>query len=178
MAENQVKVSAVKMHPHLGVKVSSDGMVFVKANPSHPAHWTKGTRNGSGYMIVSVDHKMYLIHRLVAETFIPNPDGKKQVDHINRDRSDNRVENLRWVTCSENLRNQESVDRINREGRTHKYEDRNKYQRELNHRRMREKKLAWMRFSDRCNHIVSKTLRDLLKPIKANQREWEVYGGY
>ena len=45
------------------------------------------------------------IHRLVALAFIPNPDSLPVVDHINGDRSDNRVENLRWVTHSENSNN-------------------------------------------------------------------------
>lgn len=45
---------------------------------------------------------MYRIHRLVAMAFIPNPDNKPCIDHINGDRLDNRVENLRWVTYSEN----------------------------------------------------------------------------
>ncbi len=42
------------------------------------------------------------IHRLVAEYFIPNPAGKKYVNHINCNRSDNRSENLEWCTAKEN----------------------------------------------------------------------------
>ena len=45
------------------------------------------------------------IHRLLALTFIPNPDNKSCVDHINRNTKDNRLENLRWATRTENARN-------------------------------------------------------------------------
>lgn len=46
--------------------------------------------------------KRFLIHRLLAEHFIPNPENKPCIDHINGDRSDNRIENLRWCTYKEN----------------------------------------------------------------------------
>lgn len=42
------------------------------------------------------------VHRMVAETFIPNPENKPQVDHIDTNRFNNRIDNLRWVTQSEN----------------------------------------------------------------------------
>ena len=56
----------------------------------------------NGYKTLSYKGKSYFVHRLVAQTFIPNPDGKEQVDHINGVRDDNHVENLRWCTRIEN----------------------------------------------------------------------------
>lgn len=69
----------------------------------------KLTINNDGYAVVHlhVNNKVIrrLAHRIVAESFIPNPNGKTEIDHINALRDDNRVVNLRWVTSSENSRN-------------------------------------------------------------------------
>ena len=63
-----------------------------------------------GYLIVGLckNKKNYTkrIHRLVGEAFIPNPNGKPLIDHIDRNRQNNNVKNLRWATQSENLQNQ------------------------------------------------------------------------
>ena len=62
-----------------------------------------------GYVIVDLraDDKRTSckIHRLVAKAFIVNPDNKAQVDHIDNDRQNNYVNNLRWATAQENRRN-------------------------------------------------------------------------
>jgi hypothetical protein len=63
--------------------------------------------NQSGYYIIRLCESGQIfrtIHSLVALTFIPNPENKPQVNHINGDKKDNRVENLEWVTNGENMK--------------------------------------------------------------------------
>ena len=69
----------------------------------------KSGTNTSGYPMVVLmkDRKMNtcVIHRLVANAFILNPENKKCVDHIDNHRSNNNLNNLRWATVSENSQN-------------------------------------------------------------------------
>lgn len=70
----------------------------------------KPTNNSEGYLQIYLsknkNRKKYLVHRLVAESFIPNPENKPFIDHINTIRNDNRADNLRWVTREENNNNE------------------------------------------------------------------------
>lgn len=68
----------------------------------------------NGYLTVLLwnnnESKRVNVHRLVALAYIPNPDNKPTVDHINWDRADNRVENLRWATRKEQGNNRSGKD--------------------------------------------------------------------
>lgn len=55
-----------------------------------------------GYMRVRIKGRHYKIHRLVAETFIPNPENKREVNHKDGNKLNNRADNLEWATRSEN----------------------------------------------------------------------------
>lgn len=76
----------------------------------------KPTENENKYLRINLSKndkpKTIKVHRLVAEAFIPNSENKPCIDHINTIRTDNRVENLRWVTYSENNLNPISLEKF------------------------------------------------------------------
>ena len=64
-----------------------------------------GCVNKYGYRTIKLNNKKYLYHRIIALMFLPNPDNLSEVDHINHDKLDNRVCNLRWVSRYDNMMN-------------------------------------------------------------------------
>lgn len=126
----------VKIHPTLGFKLASNGMVWMPKRGRFRVpqwHWTFGGLKASGYSQVGRNGKTYLVHRLIAETFLENPNGYPFVDHISRDISDNNVYNLRFCTPHQN-----QMNRCDNRGPNGKKE----YMREYNRRR-RAEKLDW-----------------------------------
>lgn len=89
-----------KFHPN-GYRVSNMGRTCGKRRGI-----TKGSHRSSGYMVIYDGNKMYQVHRLVLESFTSVDEGiNKFVDHIDGDRTNNRLDNLRWVTAKENAQN-------------------------------------------------------------------------
>lgn len=86
-------------------KINPDGQIISCIRKK--SRFLKICVSKNGYTKVELHNnckgKWHSVHRLVATTFIPNPENKPQVNHINGIKTDNRVENLEWVTMSENI---------------------------------------------------------------------------
>lgn len=87
--------------------ITDDGRVYsLNYRRSHKKVEKKQRTNRDGYKYINLHNntyrKTFKVHRLVALAFIPNPENKPEIDHINTIKSDNRLENLRWVTGEEN----------------------------------------------------------------------------
>lgn len=117
---NKNKIEVWKSHPYIvGVEASTFGNVRTlnkmvsNGRGTYPVKGRvlKQSENGHGYLHVGIqiDGKgtKKLIHRLVAQTFIPNPDNLPQVNHRDCNRKNNNVDNLEWCTASYNSKYRE-----------------------------------------------------------------------
>ena len=114
-AEKAVETDLSDFSPIPGYEnylISRNGKVYSLKSKRIMKHCIQG-----GYANVKIrkdnQNNSFGVHRLVAYVFIPNPENKLIVNHINSDRSDNRVENLEWVTHSENNLHASSMGRSN-----------------------------------------------------------------
>lgn len=95
------------------------------------------------------------VHRLLALAFIPNPENKPCIDHIDRDRTNNSLDNLRWVSYAENAENQDRVDQsiekygVRESGDRHAY---NSSYAKVNREKLTEKHRKWAAANrEHCN---------------------------
>jgi hypothetical protein len=65
----------------------------------------KPTLNSIGYLRINLNKKQYLVHRLLALQFLPNPNNFPMIDHIDRNSQNNNLDNLRWCSKSTNEQN-------------------------------------------------------------------------
>jgi hypothetical protein len=84
----------------------ASNMGWIKSLVGRKERILKPVMHSNGYMRVSlyIDKKLQqkYIHRLVAETFLANPQNKSEVNHLDGNKTNNHVENLEWATSSEN----------------------------------------------------------------------------
>ena len=123
--------------------ITSDGRVFKRYHVcrKYPERGFTGFREvkpglGCDYLRVGLSGscKTAFVHRLVAEAFIPNPENKSTVDHINGNKLDNRVENLRCVSHKENCNNPNTKCKIAYSGKRKLYTGIQGFNPKTNHR--------------------------------------------
>tara|TARA_R110000803_G_scaffold71150_1_gene134260 strand:- start:1601 stop:2059 length:459 start_codon:yes stop_codon:yes gene_type:complete len=137
-----------------------DGKVFSKKRNK----FLKIGYTQDGYEQVKMDSLTHRVHRLIAIHYLPNDDGLDFVDHINRKRDDNRLENLRWVSSSENGQNR-TYTMNNNSG--HKYISRRndgyQYRKTLN-------KIVYSKWDKDLSHILIYKFFYSLKLFKVRSR--------
>jgi len=100
-------INAREIFENSGYFATPDGKIFsTRFHKGHEIREMSYMISNSGYYYcnLSINHKkkLYYVHRLVAITFIPNPNNKEQINHIDGNKLNNNVKNLEWVSQSEN----------------------------------------------------------------------------
>lgn len=139
----------IKQDPITGLWAREDGAVLLPpaGRRFKTFHWTFGSSGTYGYKVIHSCGTTYRIHRIICRAFhgLP-PEGKPEVDHINRCPSDNRPENLRWVNRKENNDNRDYVDESIERFGTRECEDEAAYRKAYNKSysaKMKAQGLTW-----------------------------------
>lgn len=80
--------------------IYSDGRIWSNRSKK----FLKGQKHNAGYTKYMLFDGYHYLHRLLADAFIPNPNNLPEVNHINEDKTDNRIENLEWCNHRNNMR--------------------------------------------------------------------------
>ena len=87
--------------------ITTDGRVWTTSRKNGIERFLKTRYNHQGYVVAGLmiggNQKLMLVHRLVAKAFIPNPENKPFINHIDGNKANNHVENLEWCTQKENV---------------------------------------------------------------------------
>jgi len=148
-----------------GYSVTTDGRVF----NSQAKELKQNTRKG--YLYVTVKGRKYSVHRLVALCYIPNPENKPEIDHIDGNMLNNNVYNLRWVTRKENEMNPITRCRISmaNKGKKISVQQRIKISKSLTGKRQNEetkiKRANKLKGRKRPQYIIDNLLSINKKPI-------------
>lgn len=160
-------------------KIREDGVVIRFYN--NHSRELKGNLNKQGYLTITLScaskkPKRTTIHRLLAIAFIPNPEAYDTVDHINENKTDNRLENLRWCSSSDNVRfyyekpeRKEFIKQINYRKKLNKdtYNYLNKYKEDiLKECSSIQKDSIRLQAENKVLEIERKSLMDLIAKLK------------
>jgi hypothetical protein len=97
---NAQLLSEIPSYP--GYFASRDGRIWSEKSNQWKKIVPHSGGKGDVYLSVAINRGPKRVHRLIAEAWVPNPEGKPEVNHIDGDKLNNRIENLEWVTRAEN----------------------------------------------------------------------------
>lgn len=125
--------------------------------------------NHTGYQVVKLykngKGKIFKVHSLVAEAFIPNIDNKPCVDHINTIRDDNRIENLKWCTYKENFNNPLTVNNYSEANKGKRLSEEHKQKISGSHRGEN---------NSRCKKIILLNTMEIFDYIKQASEKYKI----
>lgn len=182
-------VMEIKEHPkYKGLLVMDDGCIYNRVGRTNTRKWTFGTSQGkdeNNYRRVRVEQKLRFVHRLVWEAFRGEIPEGMEIDHRDRNRSNNALSNLRLVDKKTNCQNKACVDKLHEAIGCSEREDKPKYMRwykttesgktaidKANAKFWSTHKNLW--FSDGKKHTVPMELGLQLLKLPVSERIWGV----